>query len=110
MRTLTLLVSMFVLVGCTISSAPKGGGTSPGGPEGIKLAAEALTKNGVHAEFYVSPDSGHDFTSWKRSLYFFTPMLFRVHRAASAPWLRCFSWPASSTRSTRASSSLSAFC
>jgi enterochelin esterase-like enzyme len=68
---------VFMSFGSKESSAPKGGGTSPGGPEGIKLAAEALNKNGVHAEFYVSPDSGHDFTSWKRSLYFFTPMLFR---------------------------------
>jgi hypothetical protein len=58
-------------------STPKGDDPSLRGPEGIKLAAEALSKNGIHAVHYVSPDSGHDFTSWKRSLYFFTPMLFR---------------------------------
>jgi enterochelin esterase family protein len=59
------------------SSAPRGGGSAPAGPEGARLAAEALNKAGVKAEYYVSPDSAHDFTSWKRSLYYFTPLLFR---------------------------------
>jgi enterochelin esterase-like enzyme len=68
---------VFMSFGSKEPSTPKGGGTSPSGPEGIKLAAEALTKDGVNAVYYVSPESGHDFTSWKRSLYFFTPMLFR---------------------------------
>jgi hypothetical protein len=27
---------------------------------------------------YVSPDSGHDFVSWKRSLYYFSQELFRA--------------------------------
>ena len=40
-------------------------------------AADALGKSGIHAAYYVSPDSGHDFTSWRRSLYYFTQMLFR---------------------------------
>jgi hypothetical protein len=60
------------------SSAPRGGGTGPSGPDGIKLAAEALNKEGINAVYYVSPDSAHDFTSWKRSLYYFTPMLFKA--------------------------------
>ena len=59
------------------SSAPRGGGPLPSGPEGIKLAAEALNKEGIKAICYVSPDSAHDFISWKRSLYYFAPLLFR---------------------------------
>jgi enterochelin esterase-like enzyme len=68
---------VFMSFGSRESSAPRGGGTAPSGPEGIKLAADALSKAGVKAVCYVSPDSAHDFTSWKRSLYYFTPLLFR---------------------------------
>jgi len=71
---------VFMSFGSKEPSTPKAGapgGPGPRGPEGIKLAAEALSKDGIHAVYYVSPGSGHDFTSWKRSLYFFTPMLFR---------------------------------
>jgi enterochelin esterase-like enzyme len=68
---------VFMSFGSRESSAPRGGGGAPAGPEGIKLAADALTKAGVKAVYYVSPDSAHDFTSWKRSLYYFSQMLFR---------------------------------
>jgi len=68
---------VFMSFGSKESSAAKGGGTAANGPEGIKLAAEALTKEGINAVSYVSPDSAHDFTSWKRSLYYFTQMLFQ---------------------------------
>ena len=67
---------VFMSFGSRESSAPRGGGTAPSGPEGIKLAAEALKKAGINAACYVSPDSAHDFTSWKRSLYYFAPQLF----------------------------------
>ena len=68
---------VFMSFGSRESSAPRGGGSAPAGPEGIKLAADALNKAGIKAVFYVSPESAHDFTSWKRSLYFFAPQLFR---------------------------------
>jgi enterochelin esterase-like enzyme len=67
---------VFMSFGSKEPSAPKGNDPSPRGPDGIKLAADALGKNGIHAVYYVSPDSGHDFTSWRRSLYYFTQMLF----------------------------------
>ncbi len=68
---------VFMSFGSRESSAPRGGGTGPSGPEGIKVAADALTKAGIKAVYYVSPNSAHDFTSWKRSLYEFAPLLFR---------------------------------
>ena len=68
---------VYMSFGSRESSAPRGGGTAPSGPEGIKLAADALNKAGVKADYYVSPNSAHDFTSWKRSLFFFSQMLFR---------------------------------
>lgn len=68
---------VYMSFGSRESSAPRGGATLPSGPDGIKLAADALKQAGVNAIDYVSPDSAHDFTSWKRSLYYFTPLLFR---------------------------------
>jgi enterochelin esterase-like enzyme len=68
---------VFMSFGSRESSAPRGGGPLPSGPEGIKLAAAELTKAGIKNIYYVSPDSAHDFTSWKRSLYFFSQQLFK---------------------------------
>jgi enterochelin esterase family protein len=68
---------VYMSFGSRESSAPRGGGTAPSGPEGIKLAADALTQAGIKAVYYVSPDSAHDFTSWKRSLYYFSQLLFQ---------------------------------
>jgi hypothetical protein len=62
-----------VSFGSRESSAPRGGGTAPAGPDGIKLAADALTKGSVKAVYYVSPDSAHDWVNWKRSLSYFAP-------------------------------------
>jgi len=67
---------VFMSFGSKESSVPRGGGPLPSGPEGIKLAADALAKSGIKAIYYVSPGSAHDFTSWKRSLYFFSQRLF----------------------------------
>ena len=68
---------VFMSFGSKEPSTPRGTDSAPRGPEGIKLAADALNKKGIHAVYYISPDSGHDFTSWKRSLYYFTPALFQ---------------------------------
>jgi len=58
-------------------SAARGAGGLPSGPEGIQRESEALNKAGVKAVYYVSPDSAHDFTSWKRSLYYMSQLLFQ---------------------------------
>ena len=68
---------VFMSYGSRESSAPRGGGTAPAGPDGARIATEALNASGVKAIRYVSPDSAHDFTSWKRSLYYFAPLLFK---------------------------------
>lgn len=46
-------------------------------PEGVIKAAEELNKAGIKAVSYVSPDTGHEFQTWRRSLYQLAPMLFR---------------------------------
>jgi len=52
-------------------------GSNEGGSANVKAAADALQQAGIKSVSYVSPNSAHDFTSWKRSLYYFTPLLFQ---------------------------------
>ena len=68
---------VFMSYGSRESTAPRGGGTAPGGSEGARIAADALNKAGIKAIQYTSPDSAHDMTSWKRSLYYFSQTLFQ---------------------------------
>jgi enterochelin esterase-like enzyme len=68
---------VYLSFGSNESSQGRGGSTQPSGPVGIKLAQEELTKAGINATYYVSPNSAHDMTSWQRSLYFFSQMLFQ---------------------------------
>ena len=68
---------VFMSYGSRESTAPRGGGTAPSGSEGAKLATDALNNAGIKAVQYTSPDSAHDMTSWKRSLYYFSQMLFQ---------------------------------
>jgi enterochelin esterase-like enzyme len=49
-----------------------------------KANADALRQAGIHSVFYVSPNTAHEFLSWRRSLREFAPLLFR-DSASSAP-------------------------
>jgi enterochelin esterase-like enzyme len=42
-----------------------------------KASAEAIKQAGINSVFYVSPDTAHEFLSWRRSLHEFAPLLFR---------------------------------
>jgi enterochelin esterase-like enzyme len=42
-----------------------------------KANADALKQAGINSVFYVSPDTAHEFQSWRRSLYQFAPLLFK---------------------------------
>jgi enterochelin esterase-like enzyme len=44
-----------------------------------KANADALKQAGINSVFYVSPDTAHEFLSWRRSLYQFAPLLFHDH-------------------------------
>jgi alpha-N-arabinofuranosidase len=44
-----------------------------------KANTEALKAAGVNAYFYVSPDTAHEWQSWRRSLYQFAPLIFQDH-------------------------------
>jgi hypothetical protein len=52
------------------------------GPPGAPPAdprknAEELKKVGLPSVFYVSPNTGHEFQTWRRSLKEMAPLLFR---------------------------------
>jgi enterochelin esterase-like enzyme len=55
---------------------PPGGGRG-GPPVDPRANAEAVKKAGVNSVFYVSPNTAHEFLSWRRSLLEFAPLLFR---------------------------------
>jgi S-formylglutathione hydrolase FrmB len=40
-------------------------------------SADALKEAGINAVFYVSPDTAHEFQSWRRSLYQMAPLMFQ---------------------------------
>ena len=42
-----------------------------------KVNVEALKQAGINAIFYVSPETAHEWHSWRRSLREFAPLLFR---------------------------------
>jgi enterochelin esterase-like enzyme len=41
-----------------------------------KANAEALSQVGINSVFYVSPETAHEFLSWRRSLHALAPLLF----------------------------------
>ncbi|MHA3770208.1 PVC-type heme-binding CxxCH protein [Verrucomicrobiota bacterium sgz303538] len=49
-----------------------------------KAATEALRQAGVNSVFYVSPDTAHEWQSWRRSLHEFAPLVFQTPAAAAA--------------------------
>lgn len=42
-----------------------------------KENTEAVKKAGMNTHFYVSPETAHEFQSWRRSLYELAPLLFK---------------------------------
>jgi len=60
------------------SSNGRGGGRGGGGLFGDPRAAtDGLKAAGINAVFFVSPNTAHEFLSWRRSLYNFAPLLFQ---------------------------------
>jgi enterochelin esterase family protein len=60
-----------------------GGGNRGGGRGGFggdpKANVEALKAAGVNSYYYISPDTAHEWQSWRRSLRQFAPLLFQDH-------------------------------
>ena len=67
---------VFVSYGSRELANRRGGGRGPFGGDPEKNA-EALKQAGINSIFYVSPNTAHEFLSWRRSLREFAPLLFR---------------------------------
>ncbi len=52
-------------------------GGKEGGAARIPAAAEEWNKAGIQSVTYVSPETGHEWQSWRRSLYEFAQLLFK---------------------------------
>jgi enterochelin esterase-like enzyme len=63
----------FVSFGSRELENPRGG-FGGGDP---KVNAEELKKAGINSVFYVSPETAHEFLSWRRSLRELAPLLFK---------------------------------
>ncbi len=70
---------VFVSYGSKELGGNRGGG--PGGPGGNRAdpqaTAKALKDAGINSVFYVSPNTAHEFQSWRRSLREIAPLLFK---------------------------------
>ena len=61
-----------------LESSNRGGGGGRGGFGGDpKVNVAALKEAGINCHFYVSPNTAHEWQSWRRSLREFAPLLFR---------------------------------
>ena len=51
----------------------------PGGPFGgdPKINTDSLKVAGINTHFYVSPQTAHEWQSWRRGLHEFAPLLFK---------------------------------
>ena len=52
-------------------------GSKEGGSAAAKTASDALGQAGVKSVYYVSPETAHEWQSWRRSLYQMAPLMFR---------------------------------
>ncbi len=53
------------------------GSKEAGGAATAKANREALEKLGIKSVYYESPDTAHEWQTWRRSLYQFAPLLFQ---------------------------------
>jgi enterochelin esterase-like enzyme len=65
------------LVFVSFGSRELNGNNGPPRAGNPREATEALQKMGINSVFYVSPNTAHEFLSWRRSLREFAPLLFR---------------------------------
>lgn len=62
---------LFVSYGSRELENPRQGSANP------KTNTEALQKAGMNTHFYVSPETAHEWQSWRRSLYEFAQLIFK---------------------------------
>ncbi|MCA9201246.1 MAG: hypothetical protein KDA87_27080, partial [Planctomycetales bacterium] len=60
------------------SKEVEGGRTRPGGNPADSV--EQLKAMGINAHYYLSPETAHEWQTWRRSLKEFAPLLFQVDK------------------------------
>ena len=73
---------VFVSYGSRELENRRGGGRGGFGGD-PKANADALKQAGINSVFYVSPDTAHEFQSWRRSLHGFAQLLFKEDLTSS---------------------------
>ncbi len=73
------------LVFVSYGSREIGNGNQPRRGGDPKVAVDALKTAGVNSVFYVSPDTAHEWQTWRRSLKEMAPMLFQPAPVVAAP-------------------------
>ena len=70
---------LFMSSGSRELGGNRGGGRGGrgGNSAGPQANVDALKEAGVNAVFYVSPNTAHEFQSWRRSLYQMAPLMFK---------------------------------
>ncbi|MEX0938811.1 MAG: alpha/beta hydrolase-fold protein [Pirellulales bacterium] len=51
-----------------------------------KANVDALKEAGINSHYYVSPDTAHEWQSWRRSLREFAPLMFTLTEEISGTW------------------------
>lgn len=67
-------------------------------PDVIRNHVEQLKAAGIHAVCYISPETAHEWQTWRRSFYQFAQLLFRTEPTAAAAAAPASSEPAASAR------------
>jgi len=70
---------VFVSYGSREVGGDRGGRTRRGGNPQANV--EALKGAGINSHYYISPETAHEWQSWRRSLYQFAPLLFQDYPA-----------------------------
>ena len=69
---------LFISYGSREISGNRGGGRGGmGNSTGPQANVDAMKEAGVNAVFYVSPNTAHEFQTWRRSLYQMAPLMFK---------------------------------
>jgi hypothetical protein len=72
---------VFVAYGSRELAGGRGGGGGRAGGGGNAPSPQQVTEElrtaGINSVFYVSPDTAHEFQTWRRSLRELAPLLFR---------------------------------
>ncbi|TWU58398.1 sialate O-acetylesterase [Rubripirellula reticaptiva] len=74
------------LVFVSYGSKEVGGGGRPGRGGDPEAHAKALKDAGINSHYYVSPDTAHEWQTWRRSLRQIAPLLFASDGKLSGAW------------------------